>query len=199
MRIWKLGPRRELADTDFFTDGTNVNYLESGGSAERAGIRIGDSIREFAGEPYYERIQKIQNGEFKAGDQVKIGLVRNDGTKNAKFIEKTISLIHGPDIQEPILNLFFTKEDQWIAWNQCGFYDASPKGSAHVGWHVNQGRNRVADFSRVSQFRKQLYQPGIIQSTAATWKSDCRNILDNPETVMTVSYTHLTLPTIYSV
>ena len=180
VRIWRLDPARELVDTDFFTDGTRVIYLEPGGSAERAGISDGDSIRQFDGEPYYERIQKIQRGQYKPGDRVQIGLVRNDGRSDAHSLNFEVTLTRGPDIQEPILNLFFTKDDQWIAWNQCGFYNASPRGSRYVGWHKNQGRENVADFSLVSQFEQQLYQPSVVQRTVDTWHSDCRNIIEQP-------------------
>ena len=181
-RIWKLTPPRKLADADFFTDGTRVIQLEPGGSAERAGIMIGDSIRKFADGPYYERIQKIQNEDYSIGDRVAIGLVRNDGTTKQEYLEFSVQLVETNDVQEPELSLFLSKEDQWIAWNQEGYYNCSPDGDRHVGWHVNQGRENAADFSRVSQYERQQYRPDIIQSIADSWtgKGNSKSPNDGP-------------------
>ena len=176
-RIWNLTPARKLADADFYTDGTRVIHLEPGGAAERAGIMIGDSIRKFDNGPYYERIQKIQNEDYSVGDQVAIGLVRNDGTAKQEYLEYSVRLTETNDVQEPELSLFFSQEDQWIAWNQDGYYNCSADGDRHVGWHVNQGRENAAEFSRVSQFQRKLYRPDIIQDIADSWtgKSILRN------------------------
>ena len=165
-RIWSLSKARELADADFYTDGTRVIHMIPGGSAERSGIKIGDSIRRFAGGAYYERIQRIQNQEFSVGQEVTIGLVRGDGTAEERYLEFPIQLASTNDVQTPEVSLFFSKEDQWIAWTQDGYYNCSAQGDRHVGWHVNRGRENAADFSRVSQFQRQLYRPDLVQAVA---------------------------------
>ena len=172
VRAWRLDPPRKLAEVDFYTDGARVVDMELNGSAYRAGLQIGDSISEFNGEPYYERIQKLQRGEFKAGDSVTIGFtrfVKNGSSYREEKRDIKIRLVEAPDVQEPLLNLFLTKNDDWITWTRNGFYNASPNGSRHVGFHVNQGREKAAEFTLVSQFQKQLFQPSLVEEVIKTW------------------------------
>lgn len=179
MRIWRLDPPRTLGDIDFQTDGTRVVYLPANSPAARAGLQIGDAIVRFDDGAFYERTQKIQKGVYQAGDTVSITAIRKvgfNGQESNQAIDMDIVLAPAPDIQEPILNLFLAKGktgDSWVAWNQCGYYNASPGGSRHVGWHVNQGRAQAADFSRVRQFEKLLYRPDIVGRVTENWTSDC--------------------------
>lgn len=66
-----------------------------------------------------------------------------------------------PDVEEPVVSLFFAGDD-WIAWTPQGYYAASPGGERLMGWHVNQGTDRLAAFYPAGQFRKQFYKPELI-------------------------------------
>ncbi len=75
---------------------------------------------------------------------------------------------------EPLLSLFvFVNKDtgeaeHWIAWTPNGYYDSSPGGDSLIGWQVNNGKDRLADFFPVSQFRDRYYRPDVIAKVLET-------------------------------
>ncbi len=70
--------------------------------------------------------------------------------------------IWDPQREEPVLSLFFAGQE-WIAWTPEGYYSASPGGERLVGWHVNNGPERMASYYPAAQFRKSLYRPDVVQ------------------------------------
>jgi WD40 repeat protein len=67
-----------------------------------------------------------------------------------------------PERDEPLLSLFFAGDD-WVAWTPEGYYAASAGGERLMGWHVNNGPDRMAAFYPAAQFRKSLYRPDVIR------------------------------------
>ena len=67
----------------------------------------------------------------------------------------------------PLLNIFTDSQGEWVAWTQPGYYAASPNGDEMIGWHVNRGPDRSADFFSAYQFRKIFYRPDVIQRILA--------------------------------
>ena len=63
---------------------------------------------------------------------------------------------------QPQLNLFISKDNEWIAWTPEGFYNASKGAESYIGYHINQGAEREARFLDISRFRKQFYRPDLI-------------------------------------
>jgi len=59
---------------------------------------------------------------------------------------------------------FFPHADRkrWVLWTPSGYYDAAPGAEDLIGWHVNRGAERAADFFPVSRFREQYYRPDVI-------------------------------------
>lgn len=51
---------------------------------------------------------------------------------------------------------------RWLLWTPTGYYDCSPGAESLLGWQVNNGRDRAADFFPASCFREQFYRPDII-------------------------------------
>jgi WD40 repeat protein len=70
--------------------------------------------------------------------------------------------IWDPDHEEPLLSLFFAGND-WIAWTPEGYYAASANGEKLMGWHVNNGPDRLATFYPAAQFHASLYRPDVIK------------------------------------
>ncbi|NEW59720.1 caspase family protein [Sulfurovum sp. bin170] len=62
----------------------------------------------------------------------------------------------------PQLNLFITKNNEWIAWTKEGFYNASKGAEQYIGYHINRGANKEAEFMDVSRFRQQFYRPDLV-------------------------------------
>lgn len=53
-------------------------------------------------------------------------------------------------------------QKRWVAWTPAGYYDASPGAEALLGWHVNRGRDRAADFFPVARFRDTYARPDVV-------------------------------------
>ena len=51
---------------------------------------------------------------------------------------------------------------EWVAWTPAGYYKASPGGDKLIGWQINQGPDKAADFIAAWQMRKLFYRPEII-------------------------------------
>ncbi|MBI5195370.1 MAG: hypothetical protein HZA10_03510 [Nitrospirae bacterium] len=75
-----------------------------------------------------------------------------------------------PEIK-PIVSIFISL-DEWVVWNEQGFYNASTKGDQYVGWHVNKGPENSADYYTARQFRKYLYRPDVIKNTLKSGSGD---------------------------
>lgn len=65
---------------------------------------------------------------------------------------------------------FFPHNDKkrWVLWTPSGYYDASAGAEELIGWHVNNGSDREADFFPVSRFRESRYRPDIIDRILST-------------------------------
>jgi WD40 repeat protein len=65
---------------------------------------------------------------------------------------------------------FFPHPDRkrWVLWTPSGYYDASPGGENFIGWHVNYGKDREADFFPASRFRSVYLRPDVIDKILAT-------------------------------
>ncbi len=61
-----------------------------------------------------------------------------------------------------ILSMFFLPQtEQWVLWSPSGYYDASPGAEQFIGWHINRGIDREADFFPISRFRNVYYRPDL--------------------------------------
>ncbi|HYN85162.1 MAG TPA: caspase family protein [Pyrinomonadaceae bacterium] len=65
---------------------------------------------------------------------------------------------------------FFPHADRkrWVLWTPSGYYDASPGGEELIGWQVNNGPDKAADFVPVSQFREAFYRPDVVAKVLET-------------------------------
>jgi WD40 repeat protein len=68
---------------------------------------------------------------------------------------------NGPNA--PLLNIFTDSQGEWTAWTEPGYYAASPNGDDMIGWQVNRGPEKAAEFFSAYQFRKIFYRPDVIK------------------------------------
>ena len=74
------------------------------------------------------------------------GVNTNGQVAVASLSDGTIRWYRLTDGKE-ILALFpHPDRKRWILWTPSGYYDASPGGEDLIGWHVNNGQDRAADF-----------------------------------------------------
>jgi WD40 repeat protein len=69
-----------------------------------------------------------------------------------------------------VLLSFFPHIDgkRWVLWTPSGYYDASPGGEDLIGWHLNRGQDKAADFFAANQFRERFFRPDIIDRVLDT-------------------------------
>jgi WD40 repeat protein len=70
--------------------------------------------------------------------------------------------VYNPATGKVLLTVFPTGAD-WIAWTPEGYYAATPGGEKLMGWHVNNGPDRLATFYPAERFRKVFYRPDVIK------------------------------------
>ena len=99
----------------------------------------------------------------------------------AGFGDGTIRWYRIEDGEE--LLAFFPHKDKkrWVLWTPSGYYDASPGGEDFIGWHINNGKDREADFFPASRFRERFYRPDVIAKLFTTYDEERAVVLANEE------------------
>ena len=81
---------------------------------------------------------------------------------------------------------------RWVAWTASGYYVASAGGDTLIGWQVNRGHTRAADFFPVDHFGDQLYRPDIVVRTLASLDEGAAKLAADAETGRTGALVDLT-------
>jgi hypothetical protein len=67
----------------------------------------------------------------------------------------------------PQLNIFVSKDNEWVVWSKSGYYNASIEGAKYVGYHINQGADKEAYYVSADKYSA-LYRPDIIEAIVKT-------------------------------
>src|SRR5262249_2103723 len=65
--------------------------------------------------------------------------------------------------RELVATLFYGSDGEWVIWTPQGYYAASPNGDKIVGWQINRGVDRDADYVTAHQLRDHFYRPDIVE------------------------------------
>lgn len=68
----------------------------------------------------------------------------------------------GKDLVYPVVSVFISKTNEWVIWNNDGYFTSSRKGASYVGYHINQGKDKAAKFYPFEQFDLKFNRPDII-------------------------------------
>jgi WD40 repeat protein len=60
----------------------------------------------------------------------------------------------------------------WVMWTPSGYFDSSPGSENLIGWQVNRGPDRAADFYPASRFYDLLRRPDILDKALDTSDED---------------------------
>ncbi|MBF0535370.1 MAG: caspase family protein [Nitrospirae bacterium] len=101
-----------------------------------------------------------------------VNVSQNGKIAVAAYDDGTIRWYRVSDGKE--LLAFFPHKDKkrWVLWTPKGYYDASVGGDDLVGWHVNRGKDKEADFFPVSKFRDTYFRPNIVSKVLDTLDED---------------------------
>jgi len=59
---------------------------------------------------------------------------------------------------------FFPHADgkRWVLWTPEGFFDHSPGGEKLIGYHLNRGKDKAAEFIPIDRLYDQFYRPDLV-------------------------------------
>lgn len=63
-----------------------------------------------------------------------------------------------------LASLFVGNDSEWVCWTPQGYFAASPDGGKYIGWHLNQGFEKMAKFVSGEQLFDQFYRPDIVKT-----------------------------------
>ncbi|NJM34772.1 MAG: hypothetical protein HC850_08735 [Rhodomicrobium sp.] len=67
---------------------------------------------------------------------------------------------------ELLFTLFHSRDGEWVMWTPQGYYVGSPRGAELVGWQINKGIDKAADYVTAAQLRKALRRSDIVSMHA---------------------------------
>ena len=78
----------------------------------------------------------------------------------------------------PVFTLFPAADGEWIAWTPEGYFAASAQGAHHIGYSINQGVLKAAEFVLIDQLYDRFYRPDLLE---ASLKDDPQNLWQEKE------------------
>lgn len=76
-----------------------------------------------------------------------------------------------PQQLEPRLNIFIAKNNEWVIWNNKGYFKASPNGASYIGWYIYKSEDENAEFYTADKLFDNYYNPEIINQLALSDES----------------------------
>ncbi len=64
--------------------------------------------------------------------------------------------------RELLVTIFRGTDGEWVMWTPQGYYAGSPGADKIVGWQINRGADKAADYVTAEQLRKHLNRPDIV-------------------------------------
>jgi WD40 repeat protein len=116
---------------------------------------------------------RIESGELKYDEEFinrymkKYDWSRQDVIQAAKEQGVNIYLDNSQKLY-PMLNIFVSKNNEYIVWSKSGYFTSSVGGDKYVGYHINSGANKEARYVGSEKFFDTLYRPDIISAIVQT-------------------------------
>lgn len=87
----------------------------------------------------------------------------------AALYDGTIRWFRLDDRMEELLAVFVTNEvsPRWVAFTPDGYYAAGAGAEDLIGWHLDRGPGRSADFFPASAFRDRFHRPDVVKRVLA--------------------------------
>ncbi len=96
-----------------------------------------------------------------------VNLARDGGLILAAYGDGTLRWHRSADGEELLALFMHVPEDskaarRWVLWTPEGHYTASPGAEDLIGWHVNRGPDKAADFFPAETFRSTFHKPDLV-------------------------------------
>nr|VFK56441.1 MAG: WD40 repeat [Candidatus Kentron sp. TC] len=67
-----------------------------------------------------------------------------------------------------LLTIFPASNGEWVAWTPAGYYTASLNGDRLIGWHIDRGEDRLADYYPAERFASRFRKSRVVAQYLAT-------------------------------
>ena len=133
-------------------------------------VRLGSPGKDFLflGSDFYLRKFDAQANKLKELDIGAASPWGLNATRDGRFAvaaseDGTICWYRQDDLREVVALFVQPEKRRWILWTPEGYYLASRGAEGLIGWQVNRGWSKGADFFPAKKFRKQFYRPDIVR------------------------------------
>lgn len=90
-------------------------------------------------------------------------LVSGSGDQTIKVWDLSGVSAHSSDVKiYPALNIFVSKNNEYVVWTKEGFFTASKAGAQYIGYHINQGVDQEARYVSVDKLYDTYYRPDLV-------------------------------------
>ncbi|MEA2017837.1 MAG: WD40 repeat domain-containing protein, partial [Campylobacterota bacterium] len=66
-------------------------------------------------------------------------------------------------LNKPLVNIFISKNDEFVIWTNEGFFDSSKKATKYIGYQISQRNNTLSKYVSVDKLYDTFYRPDLIQ------------------------------------
>ena len=101
-----------------------------------------------------------------------INITGNDKTVIVAFGDGTIRWFRMSDGKELLALYAHPDNKRWVLWTPSGYYDCSAGAEDLIGWHINNGADKEANYYPASKFRNIYYRPDVINNILETSDED---------------------------
>jgi len=144
-----------------------------------------DEKKFILGASWYLRLLDKEGNEIwkkpAPGTTWAVNISGNGKVAVAAFGDGTIRWYRIEDGKEILAFFPHADRKRWVLWTPKGYYYASPGGEDLIGWHINKGKDKEADFFPASRFRERFYRPDIIAKLFSTYDEEKAITLANEE------------------
>ena len=95
------------------------------------------------------------------------GRLLASGSADQTFRLWDLTAMDGRPRTRPLASFFAGSDGQWVAWTPPGYYACSLKGDRYIGWHVNRGPDREAEFYPAERFSGKFFRPDVVAAVLA--------------------------------
>ena len=61
------------------------------------------------------------------------------------------------------INLFVGSDNEWVMWTNEGYFDSSANGYKYIGFHVNQGVHKNANYIGIEKLYDYFFRPDLVK------------------------------------